>query len=303
MPDDNSSSSGGRIWGRLKSLMFRDHEPTLRDQIEEAIDEAEEESPAEDAGGLSSVERQMLRNLLNFGDRTAGDVAVPRSDIIAVPQTISFTDLVAAFAEAGHSRLPVYKDSLDEVVGMIHIKDVFAILASKAEPPADITALMREPRYVPQSMGVLDLLADMRSTRTHLAVVLDEYSGTDGIITIEDLVEEIVGEIEDEHDDAPVATLIALDDGLWEADARASLEDAARDIDPRLAELDEDVDTLGGLAFVLAGHVPQVGEIIEHSSGWRIQVTQGDARRATRLKLFPPDRTEDHGEKLIGEAS
>ena len=280
--------------------MFGDHEPTLRDQIEDAIDEAEEESPAEDAGGLSSVERQMLRNLLNFGDRTAGDVAVPRSDIIAVPQTISFPDLVAAFAEAGHSRLPVYKDSLDEVVGMIHIKDVFAILAAKAEPPVDISALMREPRYVPQSMGVLDLLADMRSTRTHLAVVLDEYSGTDGIITIEDLVEEIVGEIEDEHDDAPVASLIALEDGLWEADARASLEEAARDIDPRLADVDEDVDTLGGLAFVLAGHVPQIGEILEHSSGWRIQVTQGDARRATRLKLFPPRKQE--AEDLIGES-
>ena len=299
MPDD-SSSSGGRIWGRLKSLMFGDHEPTLRDQIEDAIDEAEEESPAEDAGGLSSVERQMLRNLLNFGDRTAGDVAMPRSDIIAVPQTISFPDLVAAFAEAGHSRLPVYKDSLDEVVGMIHIKDVFAILAAKAEPPVDISALMREPRYVPQSMGVLDLLADMRSTRTHLAVVLDEYSGTDGIITIEDLVEEIVGEIEDEHDDAPVASLIALEDGLWEADARASLEEAARDIDPRLADVDEDVDTLGGLAFVLAGHVPQIGEILEHSSGWRIQVTQGDARRATRLKLFPPRKPD--AEDLIGES-
>ncbi len=299
MPDD-SNSSGGRIWGRLKSLIFRDHEPTLRDQIEDAIDEAEEESPAEDAGGLSSVERQMLRNLLNFGDRTAGDVAVPRSDIVAVPQTISFSELVAAFADAGHSRLPVYKDSLDEVVGMIHIKDVFVILASKAEPPADITALMREPRYVPQSMGVLDLLADMRSTRTHLAVVLDEYSGTDGIVTIEDLVEEIVGEIEDEHDDAPVATLIALDGGLWEADARASLEDAARDIDPRLAELDEDVDTLGGLAFVLAGHVPQIGEIIEHSSGWRIQVTAGDARRATRLKLFPPRSDPSDEDQLIG---
>jgi magnesium and cobalt transporter len=291
MPDD-SSSSGGQIWGRLKSLLFRESEPKLRDQIEEAIDEAEEESTTEDAGGLSSVERQMLRNLLNFGDRTAGDVAVPRSDIVAVPQTISFSDLVAAFAEAGHSRMPVYKDSLDEVIGMIHIKDVFAILASGAKQPSDITSLMREPRYVPQSMGVLDLLADMRSTRTHLAVVLDEYSGTDGIITIEDLVEEIVGEIEDEHDDAPVATLIPLEGGEWEADARASLEDVARDIDPRLADVDEDVDTLGGLAFVLAGHVPQVGEFVDHESGWRIQVTAGDVRRATRLKLFPPQREE-----------
>ncbi len=285
MPEESSSS---RIWGGLRALIFRDREPSLRDQIEDAIDEAEEDGEADSDGDLSSVERQMLRNLLHFGERTVGDVAVPRSDIIAVPDTISFKELVTAFAEAAHSRLPVYKDNLDSVVGMIHIKDVFAILATDAKPPATIKALIREPRYVPQSMGVLDLLAEMRSTQTHLAVVLDEYSGTDGLVTIEDLVEEIVGEIEDEHDDAPVALFTPLEGGLWEADARAGLEDAARDIDPRLADVDEDVDTLGGLAFVLAGHVPQVGEILVHSSGWRIEVTQGDARRATRLRLHPP---------------
>ena len=287
MSEDSSSS---RIWHRIRRLVGLEEEPTLRDQIEDAIDEAEEDSPSEDAGGLSSVERQMLRNLLQFGDRTAGDVAVPRSDIIAVPDTIGFDALVAAFAEAGHSRLPVYKGSLDEVVGMIHIKDVFVILASGEEPPAAITTLIREPLYVPQSMGVLDLLADMRSSRTHLAVVLDEYSGTDGLITIEDLVEEIVGDIEDEHDDAPVALLIPLEDGLWDADARAALEDVARDIDARLSEVDEDVDTLGGLAFVLAGHVPQPGEILDHNSGWRIEITEGDTRRATRLRLHPPHK-------------
>ena len=285
MPDDSSSS---RIWHSIKRFVGLGDEPTLRDQIEDAIDEAEEDSPSDDAGGLSNVERQMLRNLLQFGDRTVGDVAVPRSDIVAVPNTIGFADLVTAFAEAGHSRLPVYKDSLDEVVGMIHIKDVFVILASGGKPPATITGLIREPRYVPQSMGVLDLLADMRSSRTHLAVVLDEYSGTDGLVTIEDLVEEIVGDIEDEHDDAPVALLIPLEDGLWEADARAPLEEVARDIDARLGEVDEDVDTLGGLAFVLAGHVPQIGEILVHDSGWKLEITDGDTRRATRLRLHPP---------------
>jgi magnesium and cobalt transporter len=268
--------------------MFQTREASLRDQIEDAIDDAEEEGGAEEAGDLSSVERQMVRNLLHFGERTVGDVAVPRSDIIAIPESTNFVDLVAAFAEAGHSRMPVYRESLDHVIGMIHIKDVFEILASAGKPPATITPLIREPRYVPQSMGILDLLAEMRSTRTHLAIVLDEYSGTDGLVTIEDLVEEIVGEIEDEHDDAPVALLITLDHGMWDADARAELEDVARDIDPRLGEVDEDVDTLGGLAFVLAGHVPQIGEILMHDSGWRIEVTDGDARRATRLRLHPP---------------
>ncbi len=132
----------------------------------------------------------------------------------------------------------------------------------------------------------------MRATQTHLAIVLDEYSGTDGLVTIEDLVEEIVGEIEDEHDDAPVAMLVQREDGGWDADARAELEDVAEEIDPRLAEIDEDVDTLGGLAFVLAGHVPQVGEILEHASGWRIEITEGDARRATRVRLHLPEAAD-----------
>jgi CBS domain containing-hemolysin-like protein len=290
MPDDSSSSaadSGGRLWRGLRGLLFGDdNEPTLRDQIEEAIEEHEGEPPSQ--GDLSPVERQMLRNLLHFGERTAGDIGVPRADIIAVPETISFAELVAAFAEAGHSRLPVYRESLDSVIGMVHMKDVFAILAEQREPPADISCLLREPRYVPESMGVLDLLAEMRATRTHLAIVLDEYSGTEGLVTIEDLVEEIVGDIEDEHDEEAEALLVALDHGIWDADARAELEDVAEAIDPRLAEIEEDVDTLGGLASVLAGHVPQAGEIVDHPSGWRLEVTDGDAKRVTRLRLHPP---------------
>jgi CBS domain containing-hemolysin-like protein len=284
MADDNE---GGRLWAGLRNLIFgNDSEPTLRDQIEEAIEEHEDEAPAK--GDLSGPERQMLRNLLDFGDSNAGDVGVPRADIIAVPETISFPDLVAAFADAGHSRLPVYRDSLDEVIGMIHIKDVFAILARGETPPDTIASMMRQPRYVPESMGVIDLLAEMRATRTHLAIVLDEYSGTEGLITIEDIVEEIVGEIEDEHDDAPTALLVPLMDGVWQADARAELEEAAELIDPRLGEVEEDIDTLGGLATILAGHVPQAGETVLHPSGWRLEVTEADPRRVTRLRLHPP---------------
>lgn len=289
MSDDSSSGGGGRIWQGLRGLLFGDRDASLRKQIKGAIDDHEGEGTPDAKGDLSGVERQMLRNMLDFGERTAGDVAVPRSDIIAVPETISFGELVAALAEAEHSRLPVYRDSLDTVTGMIHIKDVFRILASGESPPDGIVGLIRQPRYVPQSMGVLDLLAEMRASQTHLAIVLDEYSGTDGLITIEDLVEEIVGEIEDEHDDAPAPMLVSLDDGLWDADARAELEDVAALIDPRLADVDGDVDTLGGLAFVLAGHVPQVGESVVHESGWRIEVTEGDARRAVRLRLHPAD--------------
>jgi len=284
MPDDSNS---GRLWSGLRGLIFgHETEPTLRDQIEEAIEEHEDEAPAQ--GDLSGAERQMLRNLLDFGDSTAGDVGVPRADIIAVPEDISFADLVAAFAEAGHSRLPVYRDSLDEVIGMIHIKDVFAILARDETPPETVTPLIRQPRFVPESMGVLDLLAEMRATRTHLAIVLDEYSGTEGLVTIEDIVEEIVGEIEDEHDEASPALLVPMHDGVWHADARAELEEVAELIDPRLGEVEEDIDTLGGLATVLAGHVPQAGETVSHPSGWRLEIVEADPRRVGRLRLHPP---------------
>lgn len=291
MPEDSSNGdSSGRLWRGLRNLIFgEEHEPTLRDQIEEAIEEHEEDADRPSNGDLSRIERQMLKNLLHFGERSAGDVSVPRADIVAIAETASFKELSALFVESGHSRLPVYRDSLDTIVGMIHVRDAFAILAEGRPEPASIAELIREPRYVPETMGVLDLLAEMRATRTHLAVVLDEYSGTEGLVTIEDLVEEIVGEIEDEHDDEPEAMLVPIDHGCWDADARAELEDVGEIIDPRLAEVEEDVDTLGGLAFVLAGHVPQPGEIVTHESGWRLEIVEGDPRRATRIRLHPPE--------------
>jgi CBS domain containing-hemolysin-like protein len=290
MPDDSSRSpagQGGNLWSGLRHLLFgEDAEPTLRDQIAEAIEEHEDDAP--NARDLSPAERIMLQNLLDFGERTVRDVAVPRGDIIAIEEDASFDALVALFAEAGHSRLPVYRETLDTVTGMIHIKDVFAILAGKAPKPESISALIRQPRYVPESMGVIDLLAEMRTHRTHLAIVVDEYSGTEGLVTIEDLVEEIVGDIEDEHDDAPVELLVPLDDGCWDADARAELEDVAETIDPRLAETDEPVDTLGGLASLIADRIPRIGDRLVHDSGWTLEVTGGDHRRVTRLRLHPP---------------
>ena len=293
MAEDRGSAAGGdhdnSIWRGLKSMIFGGgDEDTLRDQLEEAIDRHEGD-PAPDAkGDLTPLERQMVRNLLHFGERDAGDVGVPRADIVAVEEKTSFADLVRIFADAGHSRLPVYRGELDTIIGMVHIKDVFAILARDAEHPADMTALIREPLYVPMSRGALDLLADMRASHVHLAVVLDEYSGTEGLVTIEDLIEEITGEIEDEHDEAPEALLVPIDGGAWDADARAELEDAAELIDPRLGEADSDVDTLGGLAAVLAGRVPQIGERIAHPSGWTIEITDADERRINRLRLHPP---------------
>ena len=298
MPEDRSSASpktngsgdsNDSIWRGLKSLIFgQENEDTLREQLEEVIDRHEGD-PAPDAkGDLSPLERQMVRNLLHFGERDAGDVGVPRADIIAIEERTSFEHLVQIFADAGHSRLPVYREKLDHIIGMVHIKDVFAILARGEEPPADIADLIRQPLYVPMARGTLDLLADMRSSRVHLAVVLDEYSGTEGLVTIEDLIEEIVGEIEDEHDEAPAALLVPLDGGAWEADARAELEDAAEMIDPRLGETEGDIDTLGGLAAVLAGQVPAVGACLDHPSGWKLEVIDADERRVNRLRLHPP---------------
>jgi len=293
MEDDSPGGQeveGRTFWSGLRNLLFGDDsEAMLRDEIEEAIENREGEVPQ--VGDLSNVERQMLRNILHFGEKTASDVAVPRADIIAVPTSISFEALVAAFAEAGHSRLPVYDNSLDKVVGMIHIKDVFAVQVTTEEPPQDISQLIRTPLYVPESMGVLDLLARMRAQRVHLAIVVDEFGGTEGLLTIEDVVEEIVGEIEDEHDEEMPGLLIPLDDGVWDADARAELEDVAEAVDARLGIVEEDVETLGGLAFVLAGHIPQPGEILEHPSGWKLEVTDGDTRRVTRLRLHAPEES------------
>lgn len=288
-PGDSSHAAEGGIWRGLRAFLFGDdnHE-TLRTRIEDVIAEHEEEAERPVAGDLAPVERQMIRNLLHFGERDAGDVGVPRADIVAVEEKIAFADLVQCFAAEGHSRLLVYRDNLDDVIGMVHIKDVFAILAAGEAPPPTLEALIRQPLYVPQSMGAIDLLLQMQTSRTHLAVVLDEYSGTEGLITIEDLVEEIVGAIEDEHDEAPHELIVALDDGAWEADARAELEQAARLVDPRLAEVEEDIETLGGLAFVLAGHVPQAGECLKHPSGWTLEVLEADSRRVSRLRLHPP---------------
>ena len=278
---------GSRLWRGMRSLIFgEDSEQTLRDEIEEAIDEAEDARPV--AGDLSPIERQMLRNLLHFGERTAGDVCVTRGEMIAVPVTISFDDLIKAFADAEHSRLPVFGESLDEVIGMIHIKDVFKA-SNDATRDRSIRALIRDPLFIPESMGVLDLLARMRAQRIHLAIVVDEFGGTEGLVTIEDVVEEIVGDIEDEHDIEQAGMLTLLDDGVWEADARIELEELAKAVDARLVWEEDEVDTLGGLVFLLAGHIPAKGECVENPSGWRLEAVDSDPRKILRVRLHAPE--------------
>jgi len=286
-PDSRGTQGGGSLWRAIRRL-FHEAEPSLREQIEDAIEEHEDSTPEEGTGDLSPAERQMVRNLLHFSELDADDVAIPRGAIIALPETASWEQVIAMFAEHGHSRLPVYRETLDEVIGMMLMKDVFPILAGTAPKPEDWTGLMREPLFVPQARRALDVLADMRAHRTHLAIVVDEYSGTDGITTFEDLVEEIVGDVEDEHDDAPAETMRLLDDGSWDADARVELDEVAEKLDRRLALDGEAVDTLGGLASLLAEQVPAVGTVLAHPSGWRMEVTEGDERHVTRLRLHPP---------------
>lgn len=292
----DSNDDGGIVRRLIALITGRTREPTLREQLEEKIIEHEEEVAEEgdaeedDDGDLSAPERVMLKNLLHFSETRVDDVMVPRSDILGLRDTASFDEAVAALAEHGHSRMPVYKDTLDNIIGMIHVKDVFAVLAEGKERPDSLEPFIRQPRYVPQSMGVMELLEEMRRTRTHLAIVIDEYSGTEGLVTIEDLVEEIVGEIEDEHDDEPEALFTEIAPGIWEADARTELDDIAEAVDAKLAEVEEDVDTLGGLAFVIAGQVPQAGETLLHEeSGWKIEVVDADERRVTRVRLHMPE--------------
>ena len=300
MPEDNIGQSNGhvqedeepgRIWRSLKALLFGDPEDnTLRAQLEEVIDEHENEHEGEENGDkdLSAVELEMLRNLLHFSDHDVDDIAVPRADIVAIEEKAPFEDYIKIFSEHGHSRIPVYRESLDTIIGMVHIKDIFAIVAKGEDHPTDISPYLRQPLFVPESMGVLDLLADMRSNRMHLAIIIDEYSGTEGLVTIEDIVEEIVGEIEDEHDDEPTPMMIERANGTWDVDARAELDDVGKEIDPVLEEIEEDVDTIGGLSFVLAGHIPKPGEMLNHPSGWQLEIKEADDRRVQKIRLHPP---------------
>lgn len=306
-PGDSSNGdadSRGGLWNAIRRFFDEESGRSLRARIEEAIHVHEDEQagggPPAGQGDLSPVELTMLRNLLHFSEHDADDVAIPRGEIIAVSADASWEELVAQFAAHGHSRLPVFRETLDEVVGMMHIKDVFPYLANGQAPPADWTTLMRQPLYVPQARRALDVLADMRARRMHLAIVVDEFSGTDGIVTIEDLVEEIVGDIEDEHDAAPVELVVPIGDGAWDADARAELDDVAEKLgDPRIAEVAEAVDTLGGLAFVLAEQVPEPGTVLIHPSGWRIEVLEGNDTHVTRLRLHQPEKAENGADETI----
>ncbi len=252
---------------------------TVRDALEELIDDRDSaEIPIDDH------ERQLLGNILHLRDMAAYDVMGPRADIIAVDSKTPLNVLITLFIECGHSRLPVYRRTLDDVIGMVHIKDLLEVLGQGK--PFNLPRMVRRVQFVAPSMRVTDLLLDMRLKRAHLSLVVDEYGGIDGLVTIEDLVEQIVGEIEDEHDLDEEPDMIDLPDGIIEAHARTPISDFEEKVGDVLTEEErEEVETLGGLVFFVAGRVPLRGELIIHSAGLEFEVLDADPRRVKRVRV------------------
>ncbi len=279
--DEASATGGFRGW--LRRVFGLRNGSDLLGTIEELIEQ-------EETGQLpaSSDELMLLRNILNLHGLTVYDIMVPRADIVAVDIEISLADLVRIMSEEAHSRIPVYRGTLDDIAGMVHIKDVLAYWSR--EQKVSLSEIVRPVLFVAPSMPILELLLQMRVRRVHLALVVDEFGGVDGMVTIEDLVEEIVGEIEDEHDDDDTPRMTHRTDGSFEADARVPI----KDFEDRLGEFlskqerEEDIDTLGGLVFFLAGRVPVRGEVIKHESGFDFEVLEADPRRIRRLRICQP---------------
>jgi magnesium and cobalt transporter len=259
---------------------------TVRDVIEELIEERDEESPSDGGPVIDPNERLLLGNVLKMRTITAADIMVPRPDIVAVEVETKMPEVLALLMRERHSRLPVYRGTLDDVVGMVHIKDVAVLVTAPdiVEPP--LSKIVRNLLFVSPAVRVLDLLLEMRLKRIHMALVVDEYGGIDGLVTIEDVVEQIVGKIEDEHDGEEAPTIIEKPDGSISADARMTLEEFEKRFgDIFTAEEHAWTDTLGGLVTGLAGHVPGRGELIKHPSGIEFEIIDGDPRRVRHLRL------------------
>lgn len=274
------NGNGGRlkgIWRRLSGR--RSNEGSISETLSDLAAQH-----TEDATPIDPLERALLENTLKLRRMTIEDVMVPRADIVALSAAAPLDEVVAAVEQSRHSRLPVFEKDLDRIVGMIHVKDVLAHIGKPDTP--SLKDLAREVLFVSPAMLVLDLLLEMRLKRTHMALVVDEFGGIDGLATIEDLVEEIVGDIEDEHDIAEPPQLEARPDGTLVADARATLEDFEAAVGEVLTDDErEDLDTLGGLVFNLVGRVPSRGELVSHPSGLEFEVLDGDPRRLKRLRV------------------
>jgi hemolysin (HlyC) family protein len=277
---------GARWRALLRSLARPGAKGDVRERLAEVIAET---GSAVTGKPLGRYEREMLLNVLKCRELRLKDIMVPRADIVAVEIKTPFDRLVKKITRGGHSRLPVYRGSLDDIAGMVHVKDVLEAL-NKPKGARALEALVREVIVVPPSMRLFDLLRRMRGQRIHMAVVVDEFGGTDGLVTIEDLVEQVVGEIADEYDEAETPGLTLIGKGVYEASARLPLAEfeIALKTGPLAPAGEEAADTVGGLVAGLAGRVPAVGEAVSHPSGLRFEVLEADPRRIKRLRVHAP---------------
>lgn len=309
----SQSPDAGResLWQRLRSRFGRGRDIGLRESLEGAIESHEAQNPGETVGQEA---KSMMLNIIEFSSLRVDDVMVPRVDIVAIDEADTMQDLLEKFIDANHSRVPVYRETLDGVTGMIHVKDFLrwmaargakkrrttkaekadktpppglSIAASALATPVKQAGLNREVLFVPPSMPATDLLVRMQASHTHLAIVIDEYGGTEGLVSIEDLVEVIVGDISDEHDTDEDLEIKPVEDRIYSADGRidlASLE-VLLGIDLLPDDEEEEADTLAGLIFKIAGRVPTRGEIIRHDSGLEFEILDSDPRRVKRVRI------------------
>jgi len=308
IPPPPETAAEGQSWlGRAFRSLFGWKPASLRANLSESLDAAPDES------GFSPEESQMLKNILGLRERRLQDVMVPRADIVAVQQDISLGELMRVFENAAHSRLVVYDDTLDDPIGMVHIRDIIAFMTARAALPPEKVAkrkrplpagldlktinlalplssakIVREILFAPPSMRVIDLLARMQATRIHLALVIDEYGGTDGLVSIEDIVEQIVGEIADEHDEDTTPDVVRQADGSFVADARTSLEHIVTAVgsDFEVGDAAQEVDTIGGYLINRAGRLPVRGELVPGPGLYEIEVVDADPRRVKRVRIY-----------------
>jgi CBS domain containing-hemolysin-like protein len=313
--DSNGSAASpdhGResLWQRLRAKFGRGRDIGLRESLAGAIESHEAQNPGETVGQEA---KSMMLNIIEFSSLRVDDVMVPRVDIVAIDETDTMQDLLEKFIDANHSRVPVYRETLDGVTGMIHVKDFLRWMAARGtkkrrstkaekadQPPAGLSiaastlatsvkqaGLNREVLFVPPSMPATDLLVRMQASHTHLAIVIDEYGGTEGLVSIEDLVEVIVGDISDEHDTDEDLEVKPLEDKIYSADGRIDLAalEALLGIDLLPEDEEEEADTLAGLIFKIAGRVPTRGEIIRHDSGLEFEILDSDPRRVKRVRI------------------
>ncbi len=275
------------LLGRVRTLLNRRQiEHSVRDSIAELVQEAAEapQTPGR-TPELDRHERALINNVLRMRETTAADVMVPRTDIVAIRLDTGFQTAVEQIRADGHSRLPVYREQLDDILGMVHIKDVYAFVGHPED--FSLEKILRRPLMVAPQIPVLDLLLQMRQVRMHLALVVDEYGGIDGLVTIEDLVETIVGPIADEHDEVEGPMIVERPDGALDINARLPVEEFEKRLGAVLTEdeRESDINTVGGLVFTLAGRVPARGEVVSHSGGLEFQVLEADPRRIRRLRV------------------